>query len=61
MRPPRPNSGLGRNGGEKAMLGLGWGLGMHGDIIARSHQAHSVHTMSTLCSLVRIITILRND
>ena len=42
MRPPRPNSGLGRNGGEKAMLG-DWGLGgMHGDIIAWSHQAHSL-------------------
>ena len=30
-RPPRPNSGLGRNGGENAMFELG--LGIQGDII----------------------------
>ena len=57
MRPPRPNSGLGRNGGEKAMLGL-WGLGgMHGDIIARSHQAHCVHTVLT-CLIIITDTLL---
>ena len=38
-RPPRPNSGLGRKGGENAMLGCGLG-GTHGDIVLEHHPRH---------------------
>ena len=52
-KPPRPSSGRGRKGEEKAMLGLG---GTHGDIIGK-HSERSDHTSNDNSESIHSIII----